>query len=140
MNKVIAIVGLATVLFGCEDAANTVEQAKESATEMVGDMQEKIESVDLESLNLEQFDGAKEQIQQLTMSAQEVLSTDFTNAEAVTEAKGKVANAYRCLVDASSSMSAEQVINKIKSAMTNEEAVEVIEQGIEEGEETECMM
>ncbi|MDN2482478.1 hypothetical protein [Vibrio agarivorans] len=141
MNKLILAVGMVVALAGCEDSAKAIDEAKDSASQLVGDMQEKIESFDMESLNLEQFGGAGEQVQALADSVQEVLNTDFTDMSAVTAVKDKLANAYSCLVGASSDITAQQVIEKLLSSITNEEAVEVIEEGVEQGADAEqCSM
>lgn len=141
MNRFIVAFGLVFALSACEDSAKAIDEAKESATQLVGDMQEKVESFDMESLNLDQFGSAGEQVEALTASAQEVLNTDFSDMEAVAAVKDKLANAYSCLVASTSDVTAQGVIDKLLASIQNEQAADVIEEGVEQGEEsTECSM
>ncbi|QIA65910.1 hypothetical protein GT360_20610 [Vibrio astriarenae] len=141
MNRFIVAFGMVFALSACEDSAKAIDEAKESATQLVGDMQEKVESFDMESLNLDQFGSAGEQVEALTASVQEVLNTDFSDMEAVAAVKDKLANAYSCLVASTSDVTAQGVIDKLLASIQNEQAADVIEEGVEQGEEsTECSM
>ncbi|GAL09627.1 hypothetical protein JCM19233_604 [Vibrio astriarenae] len=141
MIRFIVAFGVVFALSACEDSAKAIDEAKESATQLVGDMQEKVESFDMESLNLDQFGSAGEQVEALTASVQEVLNTDFSDMEAVAAVKDKLANAYSCLVASTSDVTAQGVIDKLLASIQNEQAADVIEEGVEQGEEsTECSM
>lgn len=142
MKKYIVAVGVVTLaLVGCEDSSNTMEEAKESATQMVETVKETVEGFDLESLDLTQFGDAGEQVKALGEAVQEVLATDFTDLSALAAVKDKVANAYSCLVGASSETTAQEVIGKLLSSVTDQEAVDVIEEGVEQGSDPDqCTM
>ncbi|NAX20576.1 hypothetical protein [Vibrio sp. V39_P1S14PM300] len=141
MKPQIALLGVFFILFGCDDAENKIDKAQEAANPAVDSLQDKASPLDFESLKLEQFEGAKEQAQQLTMAVQEALNVDLTNSEAITNVQDKIANSYRCFVDASSSVSAEKLMNKLVSAIQNQEVLNIVEEGVAKGSEaSQCVM
>ena len=141
MKKNIAALLLVTFLSGCDDASQAIEQAQAAANKAVDSIQEKIESVDIIALNLEDFGNAAESATTLALSVQEALNTDFSDPEALTAANEHIANAYNCLVDASSESTAEKLMDKLMATISSEEAQSLIEQGIEKAKSAkECVM
>lgn len=141
MKKYFTALMLVTALTGCDDASKAIEQAQDAANDAVDSLQEKIESVDLESLNLDQFGEAAESAEKLAESVQEALTVDFADQNALTEAKEHIANAYACLVDVSSESTAEKLMNKVMETISNQEAQSLIERSIDKAKEAqECVM
>lgn len=132
---------LVTVLSGCDDATKAIDQVQEAANKAVDTMQEKMVSIDLSKLNLDQFGDAAESAKELASSVEEALNADFSNPEALTEVKDHIANAYSCLVDASSESTAEKLMDKVRATISSEDAQSLIEQGIEKAQKAkECVM
>ena len=127
MKNYISAFILITVLSACEDATNTIEQAQEA----VDSIKDKIDSIDMDQLNLEQFGDATKSAKVLASSIEEALNVDFSDPHAIVEVKEHIANAYRCLIDVSSESSAEKFMNKVMASINNEEAESLIEKGIE---------
>lgn len=141
MKRYITAIMLVTALSGCDDATKAIDQAQEAANKAVDSVQEKIGSVDLGPLNLEQFGDAAESAKQLASSVEEALNADFSDPAALTEVKDHIANAYSCLVDASSEASAEKLLEKVMATISSEQAQTLIENGIEKAKEAkECVM
>ncbi len=141
MKKIITALVLVTALTGCEDATNAIEEAQQAANKAVDSLQAQMESVDLSELNLDKFGEAAESAKELAASVEEALNADFTNPEALTEVKDHIANAYRCFVDVSSESTAEQLMDKVMSSIGNEEALSLIEKGVQKAESLgECVM
>jgi cysteinyl-tRNA synthetase len=141
MKKYLTTLILITVLSGCDDATKAIEQAQESANKAIDSLQEQMESVDLSQLNLDQFGDAAESAKELAASIEEALHVDFNDQAALTEVKEHIANAYSCLVDASSESTAEQIIDKIMTSIGNEDAQSLIEKGVDKAKAAkECVM
>ena len=141
MKRYITAIMLVTALSGCDDATKAIDQAQEAANKAVDSVQEKMGSLDLGELNLEQFGEAAESAKQLATSVEEALNADFSDPAALTEVKDHIANAYSCLVDASSEASAEKLLEKVMSTINSEQALSLIENGIEKAKAAqECVM
>ena len=133
VKRYMPIIGLAVVLSGCEDAANAIHKAQETANQVMNSVQDKVNLLGLESLNMEQFGSSAEQANRLFLSVQSALSVDFADPAAVAEVEGHVANAYGCLVQNSSSFVADQLVNKLLLTVSNEDVLGLIERGVESG-------
>lgn len=131
MKKVIVGLVFVLALSGCDDANKMIEKTKDSVNETVVALQEHIESIDMSKLNLEQFGDAENAAKKMASSVDEVLSVDFSNMESLKKAKEHLSNSYACLVDVSSESSAENLLNKIKSSISNEEAKSLIDSAID---------
>lgn len=141
MKKYITALMLVTALSGCDDATKVIDQAQESANKAVDSLQEKMDSVDLSKLNLDDLGEAAASAKELASSVDEALNVDFNDSEALAEVKDHIANAYSCLVDASSESTAEKLLNKVLATISNEEAQSLIEKGIDKAKEAkECVM
>ncbi|MDD9174633.1 hypothetical protein ERW49_01055 [Aliivibrio finisterrensis] len=142
MNKKLLVPLLFSVaLMGCDDASEAIDKAQEAANKAVDMAQEKLESVDLEAINIEQFGDAASSASELAESIDEALNADYSNPEALVEIQEHIANAYSCLVEASSESSAEKLVNKVMSTISNQEAQSLIEKGIESAKEMQaCVM
>ncbi|MCG7499714.1 hypothetical protein MHO82_22880 [Vibrio sp. Of7-15] len=141
MKRYITAIMLVTALSGCDDATKAIDQAQEAANKAVDSVQEKMGSLDLGQLNLEQFGEAAESAKQLATSVEEALNADFSDPAALTEVKDHIANAYSCLVDASSEASAEKLLEKVMATINSEQALSLIENGIEKAKAAqECVM
>ncbi|MGB1321525.1 MAG: hypothetical protein ACPG5L_11385 [Vibrio gallaecicus] len=143
MKKYIPAAILVTLLVGCDDASKAIDQAQEAANKAVDSVQDQIASIDLNDIdiNLEQFGDAADSATEVAASVQEALEADFSDPEALIEIKDHIANAYSCLVDASSESVAEKLINKVTASINNDEAMSLIEEGIAKANEAkECVM
>ena len=141
MKKTITALALIAALAGCEDATKAIDQAQEAANSAVDSLQEKMESFDPSSLNLEQFGAATESAKEFAASIEDAMNADFSNPEILTEVQDKIANTYSCLVDATSESTAEKLLDKVLTAIGSEETQSVIEQGIEKAKAAqECVM
>ncbi|KII76434.1 lipoprotein [Vibrio renipiscarius] len=141
MKKYLTALMLVAALTGCDDASKAIEQAQDAANDAVDSLQEKIESVDLNALNLDQFGEAADSAEKLAESVQAALEADFSNPQALNDVKEHIANAYSCLVDVSSESAAEKLMDKVMESISNEEAQSLIERGVEKAKEAqECVM
>ena len=141
MKKYIPALMLVTVLAGCDDASKVIDQAQDAANKAVDTVQEKMQSVDLSKVNLDQFGNAADSAKALAASVEEALNANFSDPEVLDEVQAKVANAYSCLVDASSESTAEELMNTVMATISNAEAQTLIEKGIAKAEATqECIM
>ncbi|TKB55508.1 hypothetical protein [Ferrimonas aestuarii] len=131
MRKQIAVLIAVAALAGCEDASKAIDQAQEAANAAVDGMQEKMASLDLSQLDLEQFGEAADSAEALAASLQEAVNVDFADMEALTEVQEHVANAYSCLVDATSESTADKLVNSMMATLGDEQAESLIERGIE---------
>ena len=131
MKKQIVALLTVTALMGCEDASNAIDQAQEAANAAVDGMQEKVASLDLSQLDLEQFGEAADSAEALATSLQEAVNVDFADMEALTEVQEHVTNAYSCLVDATSESTADKLVNSMMATLGDEQAESLIERGIE---------
>ncbi len=140
MKKVIFTGLLLSLLAGCEDVNKLVDQAQVVANKAVDTVQEKMTTLDVSDINLEKFGEAASSATSLANSMQEALNVDLTNAEAIDQIKNNIANAYSCLVDASSESAAEELLNGLLKSVQNEEAKSLIEGGIEKANSMkECL-
>lgn len=130
MKKPIVTVLFLLSLSACEDASKTIDKAQASANKAVDSLQEKMETLDLNALNLEQFGDATNATKALIESIEEALHVDFDNSQAIEDAKKHISQAYRCVVDATSESTAQQLINKIKATISDEDVVTLIERGV----------
>ncbi|MGF1899950.1 hypothetical protein [Aliivibrio sifiae] len=142
MNKKLLVPLLFTVvLAGCDDASEAIDKAQDAANKAVDMAQSKLESVDLSVLNIEQFGDAADSATEFAESIDEALNADYSNPKALTEIQEHIANAYSCLVEASSESSAEKLVNKVMSTISNEDAHSLIEKGVDSAKEMqECVM
>ncbi|WP_028022467.1 hypothetical protein [Enterovibrio calviensis] len=141
MKKSITAMVLLFALTGCDDAAKAIDQAQDAANKAVDGLQQQIESVDLGELNLDQFGDAADSAKALAMSVEEAVKADFSDPQALVEVREQVANAYSCLVDATSESTAEKLLNTVLSSIGNEDALSVIDKGIEKAKAAqECVM
>lgn len=133
MRKTILTLGLVTALFGCEDATKAIDEAQAAANKAI----ESVES----AFNVDQFQGAADAAQELAESVEEAMNVDFSDPEALVEAKEHIANAYACLVDASTESTVEKVMDKVMASIGDEETKSLIEEGIEKAQAAkECVM
>lgn len=129
------------VLVGCEDANEAIDKAQDAANKAVDIAQSKLESVDFSELNIEQFGDAAVSATEFSESIDEALNADYSNPEALIEVKEHIANAYSCLVEASSESTAEGLVNKVMATISNEQAQSLIEKGVERAQDMqECVM
>ncbi len=142
MNKKLLVPLLFTVvLAGCDDASEAIDKAQDAVNKAVDMAQSKLESVDLSVLNIEQFGDAADSATEFAESVDEALNADYSNPKALTEIQEHIANAYSCLVEASSESSAEKLVNKVMSTISNEDAHSLIEKGVDSAKEMqECVM
>ncbi|MGF1723461.1 hypothetical protein [Photobacterium nomapromontoriensis] len=141
MKKYITALLLVTALAGCDDASKAIDQAQEAANKAVDTMQDKMNSVDLTQLKLDQLGDAAGSAKELASSVEEALNVNFSDPAALTEVKEHIANAYSCLVDASSESTAERLMDKVMATVSNEEAQSLIEKAIAKAKEAqECVM
>lgn len=141
MKKCISMILMLGALVGCEEATKAIDKAQEAANSAVDSVQEKMESVDLEKLNLDQFGEAAQAGQNLMQSLEAAMEADFTNQEALTHVKERLANAYTCLVDATSESSADKIMDQFMSTISREEVKSFIDSSVQKAKETqECIM
>jgi cysteinyl-tRNA synthetase len=142
MNKKLLMPLLFTVaLVGCDDASEAIDNAQDAANKAVDMAQSKLESVDLDVLNIEQFGDAADSATEFAESIDEALNADYSNPKALVEVQEHIANAYSCLIEASSESSAEKLMNKVMSTISNQEVQSLIEKGIESAKEMQaCVM
>lgn len=141
MKKNILMMVLLATLMGCEDASKAIDKAQEAANNAVDSIQEQVESFDLEELDLDKFGDAAASAQALATSIEEALDVDYSNPEALVEVRDHIANAYNCLVDATSESSAEQLLNKVMETIGNEQTESLIDKAIDQAKEAkECVM
>ena len=132
---------LVTVLAGCDDASKVIDQAQDAANKAVDTVQEKMQSVDLSKVNLAKFGNAADSAKALAASVEEALNANFSDPEVLDKVQAKVANAYSCLVDASSESTAEELMNTVMATINNEKAQTLIEKGIAKAKAAqECIM
>ena len=132
---------LVTVLAGCDDASKVIDQAQDAANKAVDTVQEKMQSVDLSKVNLAKFGNAADSAKALAASVEEALNANFSDPEVLDKVQAKVANAYSCLVDASSESTAEELMNTVMATISNEKAQTLIEKGIAKAKAAqECIM
>ncbi len=77
---------LAVALAGCDDASKAIDQAQEAANKAIDTVQEQMESVE-DAFNLDQFGDAAESAEQLAASVEEAMNVDFSDPQALIEAK-----------------------------------------------------
>lgn len=142
MNKKLLLPLLfSIVLVGCEDANEAIDKAQDAANKAVDIAQSKLESVDFSELNIEQFGDAAVSATEFSESIDEALNADYSNPEALIEVKEHIANAYSCLIEASSESTAEGLVNKVMATISNEQAQSLIEKGVERAQDMqECVM
>ncbi|NOH61561.1 hypothetical protein [Vibrio sp. RE88] len=141
MKKTLTVMMMLGALAGCDDATKAIDQAQKAANKAVDDIQQQVESFDLEQLNLEQFGDATESAKAMAVSVEEAMTVDFSNPQALVDAKEHIANAYSCLVEASSESTASELMDKLISSVNSEGAVSLIEKGIEQAKTAqECVM
>ena len=136
MKKSLITVLLATSLFACEDATKAVDKAQAAANAAIDSMQEKIGNIDLS-----QFGAAAESAKALTQEIQKALDVDLSDTSALEDIQGNIANAYSCLVEATSESSVDKFVNKVLATISDEQKKSFIEQSIEKAEKAKnCVM
>ncbi|NRB70123.1 MAG: hypothetical protein HRU48_22710 [Vibrio sp.] len=141
MKKMLTVIMVLGALVGCDEATQAIEQAQDIANKAVGDIQQQVESFNLEQLNPEHLGGAAQAAQVMAASVEQALTVDFSNPEALTDVKERIANAYSCLVASSSESTASDLMDKLISSVTSKDAVSLIEKGIEQATTAQtCVM
>ena len=141
MKKTVSLIVMLGALIGCDDATKAIDQAQEAANKSVDNIQQQVESIDLDKLNLDQLGAATESAKEMATSIEEVISIDFDNPEALTQAKEHIANAYSCLVETSSESTASELVDQLLSSVNSEDAIALIENGVEQAKlSQECIM
>jgi hypothetical protein len=133
VKKQMAILGLAVILSGCEDAGNALIKAQEAANQAITGVQDKVSALGVEDFNIGQLGSSAEQANTLFQSVQRALNVDLNDPQAVAEVEGHIAMAYGCLVSNSSSFLADQLVNKLLSTVNNQDVLNLIERGVEKG-------
>ena len=133
MKRYMVVIGFAALLSACEDASVAISKAQEAANQAIDSVQEKLNFLDLENLNIEQFGSAAEQANTLLQSVQGALNVDFNDPAAVAEVERHIASAYGCLVDHSSPFMAEKLVEKFLSTVNNADVLALVERGVEKG-------
>ncbi|QBY02925.1 hypothetical protein E2K93_00415 [Thalassotalea sp. HSM 43] len=129
MKKFLIAIMLFSFLSACDDAKKAADQ-----------VQEAVQSFDMESLNLDQFGGAAEQAKALALSVQDAINVDLSNPDAVNKVKDSIANAYSCMADKSSDEQATDLVNTLIEKVKNEDVMSLIKQAVEQGASvTQCM-
>lgn len=141
MKKTLMVLIMMTALVGCDDATKAIDEAKAAANEAVDSLQQKVDSFDLNNLNLEVFGDATQKAQEFAQSIESLVHTDFTDHQAVAAATEKVSNSYSCLVEVSSETTAENLLDKIVSSIKNDQVLAIIEKGVVQAKNAkECIM
>lgn len=133
MRQYLAVIGLAVVLSGCEDAANAIHKAQNAANEVVHSVQDTMNLLNLENLSLEQFGSSAAQANTLFLSVQSAINLDFADAAAVAQVEGHIANAYACLVAGSSSFMADELVKRLLSTVSSEDVLGLVQRAVEKG-------
>ncbi|BCL69366.1 hypothetical protein TUMSATVNIG1_13110 [Vibrio nigripulchritudo] len=141
MKKSLIALFVMTSLAGCEDATKAIDQAQEAANSAVDNFQEQLNVVDLSDFNLDQLGSAADSAQELASAIEDVMNMDLSNPESLVQATEHISNAYSCLVEASSDTTADKLIEKVMNSISNEDALNLIEQGVEKAKAAqECVM
>ncbi len=141
MKKIILATALILSLTACEEATKKIDEAQQAANEALDGVQQTLDALNFDELNLEQFGEASQKAGELAQIIQQVMEENVNNPDKLLEAQDKVANAYSCLIDASSESTAEKVINTVLEKINNEQATTMIERAIEKASEAkECVM
>lgn len=139
-NSLIALV-VTFALVGCEDAANAIDQAQETANSAVDSFQEELDFSNFADLDLDQFGSAAESAKALTSAIEKITNMDFNDSDALAQATEHISNAYSCLVDASSESTAEKLIEKVMGTIANQDMLTLIEEGVEKAKAAqECVI
>ncbi len=144
MNKKLILPLLFSVaLMGCDDASKVVDKAQDAANKAVDSAQQKMSSlneIDLRALNLENFGESSGFVSEFVASIDEALNADYSKPEALVKVQEHIANSYSCLVEATSESSAEKLLDKLMSAISDKEAESLIEKGVKSAKEMqECI-
>lgn len=137
MKKAMIAITMTFALAGCDDATKMIDQAQQAANSAVDTMQAQVESFEIEGLSLAQFGSAAQSAEELTASFEELMSLDVTDSQAITQATDTFANAYRCLVEATSVSSADQLLNTIMSSVGSAQAQSLLEQGLAKAQQAQ---
>ncbi len=141
MKKYIPVMVLVIFLVGCEDASKAIDKAQEVANNAVDVMQEKVNSVDLNDLNLDKLNNMADSGKALMTSIEQAINVDFTDQQALTEVKEKIGNAYSCLVDISSESNVDKLVEQARSHIVSEEVKSLVDSSIEKAKEAQkCVM
>ncbi|MDO6707570.1 hypothetical protein [Photobacterium sp. 1_MG-2023] len=131
MKKSLMILTLMSVLVGCEEATNAMNQAQDAANQAVSHVQKTVESVDLSQLHFDQLGDAAQSAKDFAGSVEKMAKTDLTDPTAVVDATEHIANAYRCFMDAASEATAEGLLDKVLSSVQDKDVAALIEQSAE---------
>ncbi|QUJ66175.1 hypothetical protein KDD30_08165 [Photobacterium sp. GJ3] len=131
MKKSLMILTLMSVLVGCEEATNAMNQAQDAANQAVSHVQKTVESVDLSQLRFDQLGDAAQSAKDFAGSVEKMAKTDLTDPTAVVDATEHIANAYRCFMDAASEATAEGLLDKVLSSVKDKDVAALIEQSAE---------
>ncbi|HCG7231341.1 TPA: hypothetical protein NJ351_004516 [Vibrio parahaemolyticus] len=141
MKKTVMALTLMLALVGCDDASKAIDQAQAAANQAVDSLQQKAESLELQKLNLEVFGDATQKAKDFAESIDVLMNTDFNDHKAIAEGIDQISNSYSCLVDVSSEATAENLLDKIVSSVTNDQVLVIIEKGVEQAKTAkECIM
>lgn len=136
MKKTLVTLLFATSLFACEDATKAVDKAQAAANAAIDSMQEKVGDIDLS-----QFGAAADSAKVLTKEIQKALDVDLSDTTALEDIQDNIANAYSCLVEATSESNVDKFVNKVLETISDEQKKSFIEQSIEKAEKAKnCVM
>ncbi|GAB2916662.1 hypothetical protein [Rheinheimera gaetbuli] len=138
MKKVIFTIATVVVLAGCDSANQMIDKAQTAANQKVETLQNKLETVDVAGLNLELLNKAPELVNALSKSVNGAKNVDLSNPAALSELQTRIANAYHCLVEASSALTADALMNKLVENIANLDIKALIETSIKDIKPTEA--
>lgn len=131
MKKYLPALLILTLLSGCEDASKTFDKAKDAVNQAIDSVQTKINAIDANDLNLDKLGEAANAAKAFALSVKESLVLDFNDKNAIEKAQQHIANAYKCLVDASSESTAENLMNEIMAKLNNENVQNLLKKSAE---------
>ena len=141
MKQYLAVLGLALVLTGCDDAHKAIDQAQQAANDAVDSLQQRVDDFDLEQLDFAQFGAAKDKAQAFVESVEQAINVDYSQPELVEQVQEHIAATYNCLVDATSESTAEKWVNGIMETIGTQQAQTMVEKAIESAQDAkECVM
>ena len=132
MKRVIYTIAAVVALAGCDSANQMIDKAQTAANQKVETLQNKLETVDIAGLNLELLNKAPELVNALSESVNSAKNVDFSNPAALSELQTRIANAYHCLAESSSALTADTLMDKLVENITNLDVKALIETSIKD--------
>ena len=132
MKRVVFTIAAVVALAGCDSANQMIDKAQTAANQKVETLQSKLETVDLAGLNLELLNKAPELVNALSESVNSAKNIDLTNPAALSDLQSRIANAYHCLAEASSTLTADTLLDKLVENITNLDIKALIETSIKD--------